>query len=42
VDTWGSNDVVDIQEEIDLPVAQIKRALTELNKKSLVSKDLQQ
>jgi hypothetical protein len=41
VDTWGNNDVVDLQNEIDIPLTQIKRALTELNKKSMVSKEIE-
>jgi predicted transcriptional regulator len=41
VDTWGTNDVVDIQQDLDLSVTQVKRTLTELNKKSMVAKELQ-
>ena len=36
IDTWGDNDVIDIQNEVSIPVNEIKRALTALKKKSLV------
>ncbi len=36
LDSWGSNDVVDLQGEINIPVTEIRRALTALKKKSFV------
>jgi hypothetical protein len=41
MDTWGSNDIVDIQNNINIPANEIKRALTALRKKSLVSVEQQ-
>jgi hypothetical protein len=37
LDTWGNNDIVDLQNEIHIPPSQIKRTLTELRKKSLIT-----
>jgi hypothetical protein len=39
MDTWGSNDIIELQGEVSLPVPELKRALTALGKKSLVAQE---
>jgi hypothetical protein len=41
MDTWGNNDVVDIQNDVDVPMSKLKRALTELKKKSYITAEYQ-
>jgi hypothetical protein len=41
LDTWGYDDVVDLESETNMSVAQIKRTLTGLQKKSLVVSEKQ-